>query len=243
MAQTAMQKKMAMVRAGKKHSHTKKRASRTVGAIGKTTRRKSTGAKRVVVIQGARKRRKHTGIMGTTGRGGTIKQVAVMAAGIGVGAAFTHMALRPLEHRLAAKYPAATKFMGAGEVAVGGLMFMKMKSNFLKMVGLGVMAGGVHTIMKQTNIGLHSPAEGHSISGPGEMVRVQMPYTVGNIIDDRRPFVNTATVTGIGNVVRRNYNGPVSTPTVGDYEGSGYSVGDFNEDSAGEILMPKGLYA
>jgi len=233
---TAMQRKMAMVRAGKKHGHKKtKRRVSGVGAIGKTKRRAKS---RVVVV--AKTRRRKSGGIGATGRGGTVKQVAVMAAGIGAGAAITHMLLRPIEHKLAARYPHVTKYLGAGEVIVGAGVFMKMNNPFIKMMGLGIMAGGVHTIMKQTNIGLHSPAEG-TMGALMESTRQEIPYRVGNIIDDRRPYVNTATVAGIGSIVRRGDNRPTSTPTVGDYNDYG-GVGDWNDDVDPGYLMPKGQF-
>lgn len=232
--------KMALVRAGKSwKTGAKKTPHRRVSGIGASvgaTRhvKRASSGKRVVIVNGTKPRRKYKprSIMGAFAAGNKLKEVAVMAAGIGAGAAFTHMIARPLEHKLVAKYPHFTKWMGAAEIAAGGLVFINIKNPFIKMMGLGMMAGGVHTVMKQTNLGLHNPAES-TMGYLGETVRQEIPYSVGNIIDDKRPYVNTSTVYGIGNIVNRNSNRPVHTSVVGDWSD------DINDN---DILMPKGAF-
>jgi hypothetical protein len=86
------------------------------------------------------------------------------------------MVLRPLEKHVSEKVPMAAKLMGAAEILLGGMLAMKSKNSLLRGVGLGVMAGGVHTVMHQFNLGTHSPA----IHGPDDYTTVHVPIS-GNL--------------------------------------------------------------
>jgi hypothetical protein len=165
-------------------------------------------------------------------------KIGEMALGIAAGAAVTHLALRPLEHKLVMKAPMAAKWMGAAEIVIGGLMVLKGKQAIVRNAGVGVMAGGVHTVMKQTHLGLNSPAEHPSVNGTDYVTtRIPIGYT-----EDM----------GMGMSLIENDKGPIYTPTVGSIiknsrkavrtdvvSGWDDTMGDAEEIDY-DLFMPKG---
>jgi hypothetical protein len=138
-------------------------------AIGRkrSGKRKKTARRRVVVIGKPRRKSRRVGStsVGKTRKrrrvgatGGSLKAIGTMAIGIAGGALATHMVLRPLEQHVTDHYPMAGKFMGAAEILIGGYVGIHAKNALVRGAGFGVMAGGVHTVMHQFNIGKHSPA-------------------------------------------------------------------------------------
>lgn len=196
----------------------------------------------------ARTRRRKRSIMGFSS-GGKFMQIAEMAVGVGVGAVGTHMLLRPLEHKLSEHMPAAAKFMGAAEIVLGGFIALKSTKPFIKSVGIGILAGGVHVVMKQLPIGMHSPAEAH-IAGMDDMTRLNVPINgnlrsaIAGLIDNSGTrYIKTPTVAG--NIVR-NDRGPTRTPTVGDMEYSPATVGEetgseLSEEERAFLYQPRGM--
>ena len=157
----------------------------------KKTHRKSTRA--VGATQHRKKRR-----VGATGTKTSLKSIAFMAVGVATGAGITHIVLRPLEKRLVDKWPAVGKFIAAGEVFLGGAIALKSKHNFLKSLGVGILSGGVHGLMKQVDIYKHIPG----IAGSDEYTEIHVPISgsfhdmVAGILEDGRREVRTETVAG-----------------------------------------------
>lgn len=189
-----------------------------------------------------KKRRKSRSIMGFSS-GGKIMQVVEMAAGVGIGAAGTHMLLRPMEHKLVEHMPMAAKFMGGAEIILGGFIALKSKNNFIKSIGIGVLAGGVHTVMHQIpQLGMHSPAEGAHM-GDMSVIRVPMNGDLrgeinGLIENNGNRFVRTSVVSGsdgIG-VLNNNNGGAVYTNVVGDANES-----ELSEDDRNWLYKPRGI--
>lgn len=148
----------------------KRRVSGTTAAVGKTRRRVS-GTTAAVGRSTHRRRTVGRGFLGNTGS--QVMQVAKMGAGMAAGMALTHFVLRPIEAKIAAKYPMAGKGMAAAEVLLGGFMALKSKNAIVKSVGVGIMAGGAHGLLKQFNIHHESPA----VSGIGEFTNVTIPVS------------------------------------------------------------------
>ncbi len=186
------------------------------GAKGK----KKPGAKRTVVVVGKRhthhtKKRKKSSVSGTTHHtkkrkkrshsmlGGTgkssLKQIAIMAIGVGTGAAITHIILRPVEKKLTDKWPMIGKFIAAGEVFLGGLFALKAKGDFMKSLGVGILAGGVHGLMKQANIYKSIPMI-NGVDNEFSEIRVPISGSLDNmlagILEDSRRDVRTQVVAG-----------------------------------------------
>ena len=240
-------------------------------AIGKTRRRrhkvsgkgKSKTARRAVIVVSKTRRRRHhvsgtavgssigktrkklrkSGFLGSTGASSSLMQVAEMAVGVGVGAAATHMLLRPVEHKLAAKYPMATKFMGAAEIILGGFIALKGKKKFVQSVGIGILAGGVHTVMKQTNIGLNSPAEGSKM---GEYTHLNVPINgplqdqINGLIENGgNRYVKTPVVGQVG-LIKDEPRRQVYTPTVGD-PSEGFGKSQLTDEEREYLYTPRGM--
>jgi len=168
----------------------KRRVSGTA-AVGNSSvgRRKRRVSGTAAVGKTRRKRGVSRGYLGNTGS--QIVQIAKMGAEIAGGIALTHFILRPIENKLAQKYPAVGKFMAGAEVLLGGLMALKARNPIVKSVGVGIMAGGVYGVMKQFHIHHESPA----VSGVGEYTHTEIP--VSN------------TVSGmLGNMHRKRINSP-----------------------------------
>lgn len=144
----------------------------------------------------AKRRKKKHGFLGSTS-GSSLGKIAWMAVGVGVGAGLTHVILRPVEAKLMTRWPMIGKFLGAGEIFLGGYIAMKAKSEFVKSVGVGILAGGVHGVMKQVNIYKHIP----TVSG-SEMSEVRIPISgplddaIAGILNDSRRNVYTEAVAG-----------------------------------------------
>lgn len=168
---------------GKRHH--KKRSTRRVGV----THHKAAAPRR---------RKKKHGFLGATGAGSNLKHIGMMAIGVAAGAGITHIILRPIEKKLTDKWPMIGKFIAAGEVFLGGFVALKGKNNFVKSLGVGILAGGVHGLMKQANIYKHIPG----IHGPGDFTEVHVPISgsfhdmVSGILDDSRRNVYTEQVAG-----------------------------------------------
>ena len=196
------------------HKKTAKRHTRKqVIVVGKRRSRRKVSGTGIGKTSHHKKRRKSRGIMGATG-GSKLKQIAEMAVGVAVGAAGTHMILRPLEHKVSQRYPAVTKFLGVAEVAIGGYIALKSSKPFIKSFGIGVLAGGVHTVMKQLPIGLHNPAEGNRM---GDYATLNVPISgdmretmAGLIENNPNRYVQTPVVSGL----IRNQRGATRTNVV-----------------------------
>lgn len=158
----------------KKSTHTKRRrrTTVTVGRRRAPRRRRVSGVGAVGSTHHKRRRRRSVGSMSSN----TLKSIATTALGIAGGAIATHMLLRPLEKHVTDRFPMATKFIGAGEILLGGFIAMKAKNPLVKAAGLGIMGGGVNTMMHQFNIGQHAPG----ISGDDDYSIVRVPMS-GNI--------------------------------------------------------------
>lgn len=183
-------------------------------------------------------RRKKHGFLGSTG-GSKLMQVAEMAVGVGIGAAATHMVLRPMEHKISQKFPWAGKLMGAGEIVLGGLVALKSTKPFIKSIGIGILAGGVHTVMQQTKLGIHSPA----VNGLEDMTTLHVPINgdmremmAGLIENNGNRYVRTPVVGKMG--VLNDHNGPTYTPTVGDPDDS---MGTLTEEERDYLYSPRGM--
>ena len=175
----------------------RKRRRRTTVTVGRRrTRRRSMGA-----VGATHHRRRRSRKMGSTA--GSFKALLEMAGGIAAGAIVTHMALRPLEKKIAEHTPMMVKFMGGAEILLGFFVAQKAKNPIMRGAGWGIMSAGVHTVMHQFNIGEHSPA----ISGPGDYSEVRVPISGtlnnlinGSIIRDRFGPTRTDYVAGTNNL-------------------------------------------
>ena len=175
----------------------RKRRRRTTVTVGRRrTRRRSVGA--VGSTHHRRRRRR----VGSTMAHGSFKQILELGAGMAAGAMATHMLLRPLEEKVGQQFPMAIKMMGAAEVLLGGFIYLKGKNSLIKGAGLGIMGGGVHTVMHQFNIGKHNPA----INGPGDYETVRVPISgnlnnlINGVIDDKYGPTRTSYVAGSGDM-------------------------------------------
>jgi hypothetical protein len=201
---------MATKKRGRKKAATK----RNVIVIGKrkATRRRSHS----VGATHHAKRKRVRGRVGATG-GSSLKQIVMLAVGVGVGAGITHMLLRPVEKRLVDKFPMAEKFLGAGEVLLGGYIALKGKRPFVKSLGVGILAGGVHALMKQANLYKNVPKVGDI-----DETELRIPLNesfrdqVAGILRDSRREVFTKTVAGSINGTDRTEI--VASTVNGEYE-------------------------
>lgn len=164
-----------------RHHAPKKRKKATVG---------STGARR--------KKKRAVGSMGTS----KIKQIGMMAIGVAVGAGITHIVLRPVEKHLTDKWPMVGKFIAAGEVFLGGMIAIGSKKDFVKSIGVGILAGGVHGLMKQVNVYKDIP----KINGVDDFHHMIIPLHPGNnvsgLIRNSANSVRTSQVAGLGDTSR-----------------------------------------
>ncbi len=215
-------------------THHKKR-THSVGstaAVGKTRKKKKT--KGMFAFLGATN--------ATTAKVGTILR---MGAGMAAGAAGTHLILRPGEHWIVKQiqdpkiHHYVSMAMPWGEMFLGGLGWLKFRNPDLRNIALGVMGSGVHAAAKQLPFHLHSPAETvQGISG-SDMMQVRIPVngtvrdTINGLIQQERGYTKTPVV-GVLN----NHQGPVYTPTVGNYQSNDYIldrtpvVGTSDDDDA-----------
>lgn len=155
-------------------THRKRKMSGT-GAVGATHHRK--------------KRRDKKSFLGSTSATtGQLKEIAVLAVGMAGGVMATGMILRPLESKITTMHPNATKFLGVGEILVGGWLALKAKGPLLKGVGLGVMAGGVDTAMRQFKLNQMQPM----IAGPMDYSTVSIPLISGLPNFDDMPHLNSS---------------------------------------------------
>lgn len=180
-------------------------------------KRTSSAPRKVVVVQGTKRRRRRSAVgatksrtkrrrrgVGATGgiKMGTITNIAMMAAGIAGGALATHYLLRPVENYVISKAPGAVKFIGAAEILVGGMIALRAKKSIVKAVGLGIMANGTATVMKQLNI-----SKGISGIDDSGFDTIRIPVngtegigdTIGGIIRDDRRMIHTPIVAGTFN--------------------------------------------
>lgn len=170
-----------------------KAAKRTVVVVGKHKR------KRKAAVSGTKKhktRRKKKGFLGATGSTG-IKEIAYIAGGVAIGAVAAHVVIRPLEQRFVSKYPHLGKFLAAGEILLGGYIAIKGKHSFVKSIGAGILAGGVHGGLKQIDIYKHIP----QIGGGGYMeshipIDGDFNRMVAGILEDNRRGIRTDVVAG-----------------------------------------------
>lgn len=211
-------------RVGKKRSSTRSRARRRrvsgTAAVGATVGRRRRRSVRGTAAVGRRRRR-----VGSS-KSGMGMEIVELAVGVGLGATATHMLIRPLEEKLTMRYPMAGKFMGAGEIVLGGMLYLWSGNKWIKSMGIGVLAGGVHVVMKQVpGLGMHSPAE--KMSGLNDMTHLRIPIgqdglraSLSGLIDNSGSrYVKTNTV-GNMNIIKhdRGAAGPVRTSVVAGYD-------------------------
>jgi hypothetical protein len=151
--------------AARHHAPRRRRVSGTA-AVGKTRRKRRVSGTAAV----GKTRRKRRSVSGT-GAKGLMKQVVPMAVGMAAGVGAQHFLLRPLEAKIAARFPMAAKFMSVGEIILGGFIALKAKNPIIKGAGLGIMAGGVQSGVKQLNIYHENPA----VQGVGDYTTIQVP--------------------------------------------------------------------
>ena len=161
-------------------------------AVGRTHRRRRVSG--TAAVGRTRRRRRSVGATG----GSLMKQIVPLAVGMAGGAAAQHFILRPLEKKIAQHAPMAAKFMAVGEIVLGGFVAMKAKNPMMKGVGLGIMAGGVHSGMKQLNLYHESP----SVQGVGDYTTVRIPVNgqirgmLNGIVRDQHGDTYTSLVAG-----------------------------------------------
>lgn len=164
----------------------KRRRSRRVSGVGRTTHH--------------RRRRRKPGLLGSTGGGVTFTKILKLGGGIAIGASIVHFGLRPLEHKLVERFPMAAKFMAGAEVLLGGYMALKMKNEMGRAVGIGILAGGVHGVMKQFNLNKELPG----IHGSDDYSVVRIPMNgngdvrtmVAGLLNNNTRSIRTNTVAG-----------------------------------------------
>jgi hypothetical protein len=206
-----------MANKSKKKKSTKRRSG-TVVVVGKKHRKRKNS--KTVSGTTSKHRRKKKGFLGATSRVG-LKEIAFMAVGVGTGAAITHIILRPVEKKLTDKWPMIGKFIAAGEVFLGGMIALKASKNFTKSLGVGILAGGVHGLMKQVGVYKEIPKLEHFISGTNdEYSEIRVPISgsmnldrmLAGILEDSRRDVYTKTVAGLNhtNVVNGNHTNIVA---------------------------------
>lgn len=245
---------MAGIGKRKKTAHRKapkRKARKQVIVVGKRThhkKRKVSGTGIGKVHHVAKRRKKSHGFLGSTGGGGTVVKIVKLAAGVGAGALVTHIILRPLEHKVAAKYPMVTKFLGLAEIGLGGYIAIVAKKEVVKAFGIGILAGGTHTVMKQLPFGLHNPAENAKV---GDFTTLNVPMNggmrenlAGLIENNPNRYVQTPVVSGL----IRNSNGGVRTNVVNGVElyrtntvNGSDDMGDLSETDRDWLFTPRGL--
>lgn len=137
-----------------------------------------------------------------------------MAVGMAAGVGIQHFALRPLEAKIARSAPMAAKFFAVAEILLGGFIALKVKNPIVKGVGLGIMAGGVQTGVKQLNLYHESPA----VQGVGDYTTVRIPVNgqvremLSGIVRNQNGDTYTSLVAGSDNDVMGEYevNGRIS---------------------------------
>ena len=172
----------------RRSTHTRRKVGASVGssAVGKTRRRK----------------RKSGGMVGSTHE---FKQIGVLAAGMVGGAVATHFALRPLESKLVQRFPMAGKLMGAAEIIIGGLVTMRGKSPLIKGIGLGIMAGGVNTVMHQFQIGHPAITGAEDYNVYRVPLNGSMTNMLAGVIENRDIPTNSEFVAGTSEDLYRTY--------------------------------------
>lgn len=165
-----------------------KRARAVRGTTVGTTKRRRRRVSGTGAVGTTRARRRRVSGTGSMSMGKQIFPLAIgMAAGVGV----QHFILRPIEQKISEHVPMAAKFMAVGEILIGGAMFLKAKNPIVKGVGLGIMAGGVNTGVKQLNIYHESPA----VNGSGDYMHTRIP--INGIVMDDHNTVHTKLVAGL----------------------------------------------
>lgn len=185
---------------------TKRRKSRKSGA-----RKRSSS--NIVVVSGRKRRSSRRSSVGATKKGkrrrsrvgatglasmSSLKSIATVALGIGVGAGVSKFVIAPMGQKLAERWPMAAKFLAAGEIFLGGVVAMKGKSVAAKAVGIGIMASGVNKAIEQTNaykaLGIGAAGDGYSeirIPMSGEFDQM-----IAGVINDGRRNVATNKIAG-----------------------------------------------
>lgn len=178
---------MARARTTRRRSPKRARAVRGTAAVGATKRRRRrvSGTAAVGAVKHRRRR------IGATSGAAMGKQIIPLAIGMAAGVGVQHFLLRPIEQKISEHMPMAAKFMAAGEILLGGAMFLKAKNSIVKGVGLGIMAGGVNTAVKQLNIYHESPA----VNGSGDYMHTRIP--INGIVMNDHNSVDTKLVAGL----------------------------------------------
>lgn len=229
----------AQLRSGKAAPAKKKKKATASRAVAKThhhKKSKSVGSTTVVVKRKAKKK----GFMGASST--TVNrawEVLQMGGGMAVGAFGTHVILRPLEHKAVqlVKDPQiqgyVAKAMPWAEMFLGGFGAIMLKNKHLRNVSVGVMGAGVHGVVKQLPVHMHSPAE--TINGVGDYTQVRIPINgtvrdrISGLIQSANGYVQTPTV---GASILRGDQAGVHTPTIGGRGNMNVTpvVGEFEDD-------------
>ena len=111
-----------------------------------------------------------------------------MALGVAAGVVATNLVIRPLEAKLLEKWPMLAKYIGIGEILIGGYVALKSKHEIVKGAGIGVLATGVHNTIKHFEIfkqipGIHGPDDYQTIRIP---LNNDMRSQVAGLIDNKR---------------------------------------------------------
>lgn len=206
-------------------THKKKhRVSGTVGstAVGKVHKRKT-------------RTKKTTWFGATTASTGDVMKVGELALQFGVGLAVTYMAVQPLERKIVDKWPKAHKFLGWGEILVGGLVAVKSKNAWAQGAGMALMFTGVNTVGRSLRI--YKPMD-----TLGDYTEIKIPIDharMSGLIRDNRSYVRSEVVAG-GRSVIHNNDGLTNTPWVGSYDRLENSPVIGGDDDF--IFAAKGLY-
>lgn len=207
----AAKKRSINVKIGRRHRSKPRKRRSSVGA----THHKPAHRK---------KKRGGGGFLGATSGKLGLKQIAWMAVGVGAGAAITHVILRPVEAKLVTKWPILGKFIGAGEIFLGGFIALKAKKPFMKSLGVGILAGGVDQVFKQVNIYKHIP-------GMGDMSEIRVPISgplddmISGILNSNTRNIYTAQVAG------SNYTASVANSAQVEQDFTKVVAGDFENAS------------
>lgn len=210
-------------------------------AVGKTKRKRSVSG--TAAVGTTRKKTKKKGFLGASGTTmARVEKIASMAMGFGVGAAGTHMILRPLEHKVVGMIPdpkvqaIAAKATPWAEMVLGAGIVWYGKGGWVSNIGWGVFGAGVHGTMKELPFHMHSPAE--TVNGVGQYVTTRIPMngTIAGMVAGliQQPNTYTKTPTVGASILNNGQNKAVHTPTVGAYQRYSHTptVGEFDDEEA-----------
>lgn len=178
---------------------------KTVVNIGaRKKRRSSVGSTAVGKRRKKSKKRSH-GFLGSTNNlipnQDNLKKIFKMAVGVAGGVVASNLVIKPLERKILEKWPGIEKFLGVGEILIGGMMALKAKSHIVQGAGIGILASGVHNTITKFEIFKQIPG----IHGVDEYTTVQIPINglsgagMAGLLKDGRQEIYTNQVSGFNN--------------------------------------------